>query len=82
MEEILVSVYVLSLQREFDIKLPINFDMNDAVELIQQSIIKLEDNYEYIENPILCSELGNYIINTKNTVKNSGLTNGCRILLN
>lgn len=82
MDEILVTIYVLSLQKEFDLFLPINIHMNDAMNLIQMGIQELDDNYEIIPNPILYCENFNQVINMNNTVKFSGLQNGCKVLIN
>lgn len=82
MEKILITIYVLSLQKEFDIFLPINVHMNQALDLIQNSILDLDDNYQVISNPILYCEQNGKIINVNNTVKFSGLQNGCKVLLN
>lgn len=82
MEKILITIYVLSLQKEFDIFLPINVHMNQALDLIQNSILDLDDNYQIIPNPILYCEQSGKIINVNNTVKFSGLQNGCKVLLN
>lgn len=82
MDEILVTIYVLALQKEFDIFLPINMHMKEALNLIQNSIQELDDNYQILPNPILYCESGSKVINLNNTVKFSGLQNGCKVLLN
>ena len=41
MKKILVTIYVLSLQQEFDVFIPIAMNMKDAISLIQDSIVKL-----------------------------------------
>ena len=81
MKEILVTIYVLSLQEEFDIFIPIKFNVNEAIDLIQDSIVNLSNgNYQKVENPLLYEESGK-VINGNNAVKYSGLKNGCTVLL-
>ena len=81
MKEILVTIYVLSLQEEYDLFLPISLNVNDAINLIQDAIVEMsEGNYEKKEVAYLYSESGK-VINSNNPVKYSGLTNGCKVLM-
>ena len=80
MEQILITVYVLGLERDFDIFLPVGLSMKDCLDLIQNTIKSLTaDNYEVNPNAKLYSNKG--LINLKNIVKYSGLKNGCKVLL-
>ena len=82
MDEILVTIYVLSLEQEYDLFLPINMNMKDAIVLIQKTLVELSDeNYEVVSNPLLYSEDEGKLINLNNIVKFSGLKNGCKVLL-
>ncbi len=81
MKKILVTIYVLSLQREFDVFIPITMNMNDAISLIQDSIVKLSnENYQKKDNVMLFDEDGK-IINLNNKAKFSGLNNGSKVIL-
>ena len=81
MKEILVTIYVLSLQEEFDIFIPIKFNVKEALDLIQDTLVNLSNgNYEKVDNPLLYDENGK-VINSNNAVKYSGLKNGCTVLL-
>lgn len=81
MKKILVTIYVLSLQQEFDVFIPIAMNMKDAISLIQDSIVKLsKENYKKKESVILFNEDGK-IINPNNKVKFSGLNNGSKVIL-
>lgn len=81
MDKILVTIYVLELDQEFDLLVPINILCSEALELIQQSIVDLSSGvYEKNQQPLLFSESGQ-LINLKNIVKFSGLKNGCKVLL-
>ncbi|MBE6157754.1 MAG: hypothetical protein E7160_03055 [Firmicutes bacterium] len=82
MKEILVTIFVLPLNQEFDLFLPINIKVQDALQLIQTNIVELSDG-NYVVNPqaMLYSEVAGKIINPNNIVKYSGLKNGCKVLL-
>ena len=81
MKEIIITIYVLSIQQEFDLFIPISLKMNEALNLIQDSIVEMsEGNYEKKDVVYLYSEDGK-VINTNNPVKYSGLKNGCKVLM-
>ena len=81
MKEILVTIYVLSLQQEFDVFIPIKLEMKEALDLIQNTIVDLSnENYEKKDNVVLFSDSGK-IINSNNPVNYSGLTNGCKVVM-
>lgn len=81
MKKILVTIYVLSLQQEFDVFIPIAMNMKDAISLIQDSIVKLSnENYQKKDNAMLFDEEGK-IINLNNKAKFSGLNNGSKVIL-
>lgn len=81
MKKILVTIYVLSLQQEFDVFIPIAMNMKDAISLIQDSIVKLSnENYQKKDNVMLFDEEGK-IINLNNKAKFSGLNNGSKVIL-
>lgn len=81
MKKILVTIYVLSLQQEFDVFIPIAMNMKDAILLIQDSIVKLSnENYQKKDNVMLFDEDGK-IINLNNKAKFSGLNNGSKVVL-
>lgn len=82
MDKILVTFYVLSIEEEYDIFIPINIKLMDVIATVQQSIQELsEGNYEINQNPLLYNDLDGTLINTNNIVKFSGLKNGSRVLM-
>lgn len=82
MDKILVTIYVLALEEEYDLFLPIGISMSDAVGIIQRTIYEMSDgNYVINPSPILYSDENGKIINLNNVVKFSGLKNGCKVLL-
>ena len=81
MNKVLVTIYVLSLDETYDVLLPINLKMMEALDLIQNTIVDLSSN-NYIKhaNVILMNSEGK-AINNNNNVRLSGLTNGCKVIL-
>ena len=83
MKKILVSIFVLTLGEKYDLFIPIDMKLLDALNLIQKSIKELSDG-EYIVKPedkiLIYNEDGN-MINTANIVKFSGLKNGCKVMM-
>lgn len=81
MDKILVSIYVLALDEYYDLLLPINLNLADAMELIQNTISELSSgNYQKHNNALLLNSESK-IINNNNVVRFSGLTNGCKVVL-
>lgn len=81
MNKVLVTIYAISIDESFDMFLPISLKMSDALDLIQSSISDLSGgNYQKNDNALLYFENG-LIINSNNTIKFSGIKNGCKLLL-
>ena len=69
------------MENQYDIMIPINLSVKDAIALIQQALLELSDNsYKNDSNAMLYNENG-AIINVNNIVKFSGLYNGCKVIL-
>lgn len=82
MDKILVSVYVLAIDEEYDMYIPINEKVATIVELIQNTIKELSGDYYQINTKaLLYNGVDGKIINNNNIVKFSGLKNGTRVLL-
>lgn len=82
MDKILITVYVLAIEEEYDLFLPIGITMTDALNRIQNTIVEMsEGNYVFNPSPVLYRDEDGKIINMKNIVKFSGLKNGCKVLL-
>ena len=81
MKEIVVTIYVLSLQEEYDLFIPISLKLCDILDSIQDSIVEMsQGNYEKKERVFLYDEAGK-VINDNNPIKYSGLKNGSRVLM-
>ena len=54
MDKILVTIYVLSIEQEFDVFLPIGETVSNVLDLIQDSLVDLSNNnYMKKENVFL-----------------------------
>ena len=82
MDKVLVSIYVPSIEREFNVYLPINIKLLDVINSFQNDLVNLSDkNFEIIEKPIIYNDYDGKILNLNNIVKDCGLKKGCRLLL-
>lgn len=82
MDKILVSIYVLTIDEEYDMFIPINEKVSDIIGLIQNNVKEMSGDYYQINpNALLYNGIDGNIINSNNIVKFSGLTNGARLLL-
>ncbi len=82
MDKILITIYVLTIDESYDIKVPINALMQDVLDLVQDTIKDLSGG-TYIPNPNarLYEKNSGLVINVHNIVKYSGLQNGSNLLL-
>ena len=81
MNKILITIYVITLDEEFDLLLPIGIPMKQAINLIQESIYDLSNgNYQKQEAINLYNSDG-LLINQNNIVRLSGLKNGTKVIL-
>ncbi len=81
MNKILITVYAVTLNEEFDIFLPISIKTQEAIDIVQDSLCELSNNnYQKKEDVNLYTSDG-FVINKNNIVKYSGLKNGIKVLL-
>ncbi len=81
MNKILITVYVLSLDESYDVLIPINLKMTEVFDLIQNTIYELSSNNYVKHDDVRLLNKDGKDINSKNMVRLSGLTNGCRVVL-
>lgn len=82
MDKILVSVYVLSIDEEYDLFISINENVGKAIHIMQKAIVELSHNcYQINQSAVLYNGIDGKMINNNNIVKFSGLTNGAKLLL-
>ena len=82
MDKIYVNVFIPKIDKNFNIKLPINLEMNYVILEFQKAVSEIT-NGKYIinENVKLYDKTTGLLINNNNIVKYSGLKNGSSILL-
>ena len=81
MNKILITIYVLKIEKQFDLMIPINLSVKEAIDLIQDAIVELSANsYKKNMDAIIYDEDGKNI-DLENIVKFSGLKNGSKVLL-
>lgn len=81
MNKILVTIYVVSIDEEFDLLLPIGKKISELLDSIQDSIYDLSNGIFIKKSNILLYDHNGLIINPNNVVKYSGLKNGCKLCL-
>ena len=82
MNKILINVYVPSLEKKYDIFIPINIIGSKAMDIIQNTIVDLSNgHYEIKEKVVLIDSLTCKAVNLNNIVKYSGLRNGSDVIL-
>lgn len=82
MNKILVSVYVIAIDKKYDLFIPINLKTDVAIDFIQKSIFELSKENYMIHNEAKLYEVETgCIINKDNIVKFSGMKNGSNLLL-
>ena len=82
MNKIFINIFVPSLDKNFNVEIPINMEMQQFIEEIQKTINELtEGSYKINDNVKLYDKNTGYLINLNNIVKYSGLKNGCSVLL-
>lgn len=81
MNKLLVSIYVVRLDEEYDLNIPIGIKVSDAIKIIIKTVKDLVgDDYSISGNENLYRYDG-YLINVNNLVKFSGITNGMKLML-
>lgn len=81
MNKILVTIYVLTLNEEFDVFLPIGLNTKEAIDSVQDSLCELSNNNYIKQDNVNLYTAEGLVINQNNIVKFSGLKNGIKVLL-
>ena len=82
MDQLLVSVYVISINEEFDMYIPINMKVTDLINFIKEKIVEeTAGAYEPKEALKLYDVTTTKVINSNNIVKYSGIKFGSKLLL-
>ena len=82
MDKIYVSVFVPKIDKNFNIKLPINLDINYVLSEFQKAVFEITNGkYVINEQAKLYDKATGLVINNNNIVKYSGLKNGSSVML-
>lgn len=82
MNKILINFIIPSIDRDFDLEVPINIGVNTLIDLLQKSVKELTNNAFIIKDNVkLYDKNTGDLINKNNIVKDSGMTNGSCIML-
>ena len=82
MNKIYINIFIPALDKDFNVALPINLEMQHVIAELQKTLNELSDgSYIINSNVKLYDKNTGCLINLNNIVKYSGLKNGCSVLL-
>ena len=82
MKKVYINLFVPSLDRSFDMEIPINLEMKYVIDKIQKTLSELTEGCYVIKEDVKLYDKGTgLLINQLNIVKYSGLKNGASIML-
>ena len=82
MDKILVDIYIISIDYNVNIYLPINMLVSEAIKYVCEYINEtVNEDFKVDENTKLYDGIEGKIINNNNIVKFSGIKNGAKLLL-
>lgn len=80
--KILVELEIPLIEKKYDLFIPINKKIGTIKSLIENSLLELTDNsYEIKEDTNLYSKETGVVYDVNNTVRDTDLKNGSRIIL-
>ena len=80
--KILVELEIPLIEKKYDLFIPINKKIGTIKSLIENSLLELTDNsYELKEDTNLYSKETGTVYDVNNTVRDTDLKNGSRIIL-
>lgn len=80
--KILVEIEIPLIEKKYDLFIPINKKIGTIKSLIENSLLELTDNsYEIKEDTNLYSKETGTVYDVNNTVRDTDLKNGSRIIL-
>ena len=82
MDKILIELYIPSIEKEYDLYIPINKKIGTVKTLIEKALVELTDNAYVIkkDSNFYSKETGE-VYNVNNSVLETDLKNGSRIIL-
>ena len=80
--KILIELYIPSIEKEYDLYIPINKKIGTVKTLIEQALVELTDNaYVIKKDSNFYSKETGAVYNVNNSVLETDLKNGSRIIL-
>lgn len=80
--KILVQIEIPSIEKKYDIFIPINKKVGTIKKLLEQALVELSDKaYKPAEDTNFYSKENGEIYNLNHTVRDTNLKNGSRIIL-
>lgn len=80
--KVLIELYIPLIEKSYDLYIPINKKIGTVKKLIEEGLIELTDNaYKKSEAANLFSKETGKIYNVNDTVRDTDLKNGSKIIL-
>ena len=80
--KVLIELYIPLIEKSYDLYIPINKKIGTVKKLIEEGLIELTDNaYKKSEDANLFSKETGKIYNVNDTVRDTDLKNGSKIIL-
>ncbi len=80
--KILIEIEIPSIEKKYDVFIPINKKIGTVKKLLEQALVELSDKaYEPVEDTNLYSKENGEMYNVNHTVRDTNLKNGSRIIL-
>lgn len=80
--KILVEIEIPSIEKKYDVFIPINKKIGTIKKLLEQALVELSDKaYEPVEDANFYSKEDGEMYNVNYTVRDTNLKNGSRIIL-
>lgn len=80
--KILIEIEIPSIEKRYDVFIPINKKVGTIKKLLEQALIELTDKaYQITEDSNLYSKEDGEMYNVNHTVRDTNLKNGSRIIL-
>ncbi|MBQ6570357.1 MAG: hypothetical protein IJL87_08870 [Clostridia bacterium] len=82
MNQLLFEIYVPALMQKFDVKVPKDIYLYQAIALISEALEKYTNGvYRSNDDAVLCSKESGLILNVNSTPTELGLINGSQLIL-
>ena len=81
-DKILIELYIPVIEKNYDIYIPVNKKVGTIKELIEKALVEITDNaYIIKDSSNFYSKETGQIYDVNQTVRDTDIVNGCRIIL-